>query len=272
MRHSCPKIPLAEESPKDRVKGPGHEERDAKRMKQLKPMRFRVLVEAGQIPLDYAKDRYWVTIRMPFDPVEVWPERKHMRVLGTINGFPFRTSLFGSRTAGYLMMINQTMQKKAKAVPGSMAELVIEPDLEDRSATPPQELAKLLKADREVKKWFEKLNYSMRKYICDRVDEPKSAETRVRRAEQWVECLMLAMEGEIEPPPVLQAIFRRQPQARAAWDAQTPIQRRNQLLQIFQAQSPEARLRRAEWAVTRALGGPNSKPASKRSLDEEEYG
>jgi uncharacterized protein YdeI (YjbR/CyaY-like superfamily) len=240
-------------------------------MKQLKPMRFRVLVEADQIPLDYAKDRYWVTIRMPFDPVEVWPERKGMRVLGTINGFPFRTSLFGSRTAGYLLMVNQTMQKKAKALPGSTAEIVIEPDLEDRSATPPQELAKLLKADREVRKWFEKLNYSMRKYICDGVAEPKSADARVRRAEQWVECLMLTMEGEIEPPPVLQAVFRRQPLGRAAWDAQTPIQRRNRLLQIFHAQSPDARLRRAEWAVARALGGPGSKTGSKRSAAEEEY-
>jgi uncharacterized protein YdeI (YjbR/CyaY-like superfamily) len=240
-------------------------------MKQLKAIRFRAQLERGLIAQDHSEGRYWIAIRMPFDPAEVWPERKGMRVLGTINGFPFRTSLFGSRTAGFLLMVNQTMQKKANAVPGSTAEIVIEPDLEDRSATPPPELAKLLKADREVRRWFEKLNYSMRRYICDRVAEPKSAETRVRRAEQWVECLMLTMEGEIEPPPVLQAVFRRQPQARAAWNAQTPIQRRNQLMQIFHAQSPEARLRRAEWAVARALGCPNSKPASKRSLDEEEY-
>jgi uncharacterized protein YdeI (YjbR/CyaY-like superfamily) len=214
--------------------------------------RFRGKLESGLIPQDLSEGRYWVAIRMPFDPSRAWPERVGMRVRGTINGVAFRTSLFGSKTLGYLLMVNKTIQKQAKAGPGSTAEIVIEPDLEDRSADPPPELVKLFKADRAVKKWFDKLNHSMRKYICDAVAERKSAESRVRCAEQWVECLMLAMDGEIEVPPVLQFAFRRYPDANAGWDAMTPIQRRSQLLGIFQAQSPEARQKRADRAAAEA--------------------
>jgi uncharacterized protein YdeI (YjbR/CyaY-like superfamily) len=231
---------------------------------------FRAQLESGLIAQDHSEGRYWTAIRIPFDPVEVWPTRKGMRVRGTINGFPFRTSLFGSHASGHLLMVNKTMQKGAKALPGSMANIVIEPDLEDRSATPPPELAKLLKSDRSVKKWYEQLNYSMRKYMADAVDEAKSSEARQRRAEQWVETMMLAMEGEVEPPPILQIGFRRQPQARAGWDAMTPIQRRNQLLGIFQCKGPEARAKRAEKTVAEAIRMGNRKTGAKPALDSEQ--
>ena len=230
--------------------------------------RFRGKLEHGLIPQDLSEGRYWVAIRMPFDPTKVWTERVGMRVRGTINGVAFRTSLFGSKTLGYLLMVNKTIQKQAKAGPGSTAEIVIEPDLEDRSADPPPELVKLFKADRAVKKWFDKLNHSMRKYICDAVAERKSAESRVRCAEQWVECLMLAMDGEIEVPPVLQIAFRRYPEAHAGWDAMTPIQRRSQLLGIFQAQSPEARQKRADRAAAEAARVAGRRAGSERSEDE----
>jgi uncharacterized protein YdeI (YjbR/CyaY-like superfamily) len=214
---------------------------------------FRGQLESGLIAQDHSEGRYWTAIRIPFDPIEIWPVRKALRVRGTINGFPFRTSLFGSRASGLLLMVNRTMQKEAKVKPGSIANIVIEPDLEDRSAAPPPELAKLLKSDRSVKKWYEQLNYSMRKYIADAVAKPKSAEARQRQAELWVERMMLTMEGEVEPPPILQAAFRRQPLARAGWDAMTPIQRRTHLLAIFLNQSPQARAKRAKKTITEAI-------------------
>jgi uncharacterized protein YdeI (YjbR/CyaY-like superfamily) len=93
----------------------------------------------------------------------------------------------------------------------------------------------------------------MRKFISDTVREPKSAEARVRRAEQMAERMMLAMEGEKILPPILQVAFRREPLAQAGWKAMTPIQRRNHLLGIFYYQSPEARERRAQKAVAEAV-------------------
>jgi uncharacterized protein YdeI (YjbR/CyaY-like superfamily) len=195
----------------------------------------------------------WVIARVPFSPAKVWKTRHGMRVKGTINGFAFRSSLFGSAEKGYVVLVNKTMQKGAQAYAGEMAEFTLEPDLEERSATVPPDLAKLLKQDRSLARWFEALSYSLRKFICDTVREPKSAETRQRRAEQMAERMMLAMEGEHTLPPILQLAFRRAPRAQAGWDAMTPVQRRAHLLGIFYYQSPEARERRAQKAVDEAL-------------------
>lgn len=240
----------------------------AKTQSAPKPMRFRAKVESGLVSQDRSENRYWTGIRVPFQPTEVWPKRRGMSVRGTINGIAFRTFLFSSRTHGYLLLVNKTMQKQAGAVPGTTAEIVVEPDLEDRTAKPPAELAKLFKEDRAVKKWFDALNYSTRRYICDAVEQRKSAESRTRCAEQWVECLMLAMDGEIAVPPVLQMAFRRYPGASEVWPKLTPIQRRTQLIAIFQAQSPEARAKRAERAAAEAAR--RSKQASKSTSRDDE--
>ncbi len=195
----------------------------------------------------------WVIARVPFDPAKVWKSRRPLRVQGTINGFHFRTSLFGSAQGGYILLVNKQMQKQGGVLMGGVAEFTLEPDLGEREAVIPDELAKLLNKDRPLKKWFEDFSYSNRKAIGDWIREPKSISARVHRAEQIVERMMLSMEGEHETPPILQAAFRREPQARAGWLAMTPVQRRSHLMGIFGYQSPESREKRAGKAVAEAL-------------------
>ena len=57
------------------------------------------------------------------------------------------------------------MQKGAKVAVGGLAEIVLEPDLEERTVRYTPELAKLLKQDRALKRWFEQLSNSARQYI-----------------------------------------------------------------------------------------------------------
>ena len=97
--------------------------------------------------------------------------------------------------------------------------------------------------------------------------EAKGAVSRAERAERIAERLLLALEGEQELPPILQAAFRRQPLARSGWEAMTAAQRRSHLLGIFYYQSIEARELRAEKAVTDALRVAR-KMASRLTVDE----
>ena len=203
----------------------------------------------------------WVIAHVPFSPAKVWKTRKGMRVKGTINGFAFRTSLFGSAEKGYVVLVNKQMQKGAQAYAGEMAEFTLEPDLEERGAPIPPELAKLLKQDRALERWFNALSYTYRKYMSEDVRKPKSPEARQRRAEQLAERMMLTMEGEHTLPPILQVAFRRAPLAQKGWEAMTPIQRRAHLFGIFYYQSPEARERRAQKAVEEALRIAKERPA-----------
>lgn len=218
--------------------------------------RFRGLLQPDGTGLN------WAVVRVPFDAAKVWPERNGMKVRGTINGFAFRTSLFGSASGGHVLLVNKQMQKGAGVRVGGTAEIVLEPDVEERVATVPPELEKLLKQDRALKKWFEGLSYSMRKYVQDSVHAPKSPAARLRRAEQEAERMLLAMEGERVLPPILQAAFRRSPKAAEGWKAMTPVQRRGHLLGIFYYKSPEARQKRAEKAVAEAVKRAGSEPVA----------
>ena len=104
-----------------------------------------------------------------------------------------------------------------------------------------------------MRKWFDAMSPSMRKGFAQLVDGAKSLETRRVRAEKVAETVMLAMEGELEPPPILRAAFQRQPLARTGWDAMTPTQRRSHLLGIFFPGTVEAQARRAAKAVEECL-------------------
>jgi hypothetical protein len=195
----------------------------------------------------------WTIVTVPFDPAKTWPRRKGLRVRGTINGFPFRTSLFRSRDGSHFLLVNKKMQKEGGVRPGHLADVVLEPDLEDRPATTPPELDKLLRRDRALRSWYEQLSEYLQRWIGEQVAQPKSAEARTARAEMMAERMMLAMEGERVTPPILEALFQGQPKARQGWHWMTPVQRRGHLLGIFYYQGPESRQKRARQAIESAL-------------------
>jgi uncharacterized protein YdeI (YjbR/CyaY-like superfamily) len=217
-------------------------------MVESKPKTFRAVLEPSGDALR------WVIARVPFDPGEVWPVRRGRRVRGEINGFAFRTALFPEAGGKkHVLLVNKKMQAGAHAKAGDRVQIRLEPDLDEREAAVPVELSKALKADRDLRRYFDALNPSTRRYVGNWVAEPKSAESRTSRAEQTAEWLFLAMEGEREIPPILRVAFQRQPAAREGWEAMTPARRRNHLLGIFHYQSAEARERRTRSAVEDAL-------------------
>lgn len=184
---------------------------------------------------------------------------------GEIEGLAFRTSLFAfAQGGGHFLLVNKKMQSGANARVGSRVRIWLEPDLEERAILLPAELARELNSDRRLRRWFDRLSDSMRREIGKWADEPKTAESRRKRAERLAERLMLTMEGEEEPPPVLRAGFLRNPAARDGWFALTPTQRRNHLLGIFYYETADARERRAAKAIEDALRAAKRKAEAAR--------
>lgn len=195
----------------------------------------------------------WVIIRIPFDVSKVWGVRSRLRVKGEINGFPFRTALFPTGRGFHFLLVNKRMQAGADARPGSAAYFRLEPDLEERKAIMPVELKRAFSQDRSLQRWFDNMSYSMRRWICDQVAQPKSAAARVRRAERIAEQLLTTMEAERDLPPILKAAFARDPRAWEGWQRMSPTHRRHSLLSIFHYRSPEARNRRIDKMLEEAL-------------------
>jgi uncharacterized protein YdeI (YjbR/CyaY-like superfamily) len=197
----------------------------------------------------------WIIARVPFDPVKVWPKRRGLRVRGEIEGFAFRTSLFAyAGGSGHFLLVNKKMLAASNSSIGSLVHVTLEPDLDEREVLLPPELVKTLKqADRRLPSWFNRMSDSHRREIGKWIAEPKSAASRLHRAEQMAVRLLETMEGETDPPPVLRAAFLRQPLVEAGWKAMTPIQRRGHLLGIAYYRTADARERRAAKAVEEAL-------------------
>jgi uncharacterized protein YdeI (YjbR/CyaY-like superfamily) len=196
----------------------------------------------------------WVVARLPFDVEAAWKKRVRLRVKVEVGGQVFRTSLFAdAHRGGHFVLVNKKMQKAAEAKVGAMVDFTIAPDLEERTPEIPPELAKLLKTQKRLTKWYEGLSESTRWEIAKWIHGVKGAEARERRAEQIVERLMLTMEGEKELPPVMEVAFRRTPAARKGWEKMTAVQRRGNLMAVFYYQSPEAREKRVRKVVEDCL-------------------
>ena len=207
-----------------------------------------------QAELELLRSRLrWVIVRVPFEVYTVWGTRGRLKVRGEINGFEFRTSLFPTREGEHFMLVNKRMQTGARAGPGAKVRVRMEPDLEERVVVVPAELKRILNKERPLRQWFEKLNYSTRKYLCSQVAEGRAEATRKRRAEQMAEFMMTAMEGERELPPILRVAFAENPGAEEGWAQMSASHRRAHLMGVFYYSGPESRARRVAKVVEEAL-------------------
>jgi uncharacterized protein YdeI (YjbR/CyaY-like superfamily) len=197
----------------------------------------------------------WTIARLPFDPSAAWKKMVRLRVVVEMGGQQFRTSLFPfSNEKGYFVLVNKQMQKAANARLGTMVDIAIAPDLEEREAPMPPELAKLLKGQKTLHKWMnENLSDSTRLEIGKWIDGVKSPEARQRRVDQMAERLMLTMEGEKVLPPILEAAFREHPAARKGWNAMSPSHRRSHLMGVFYYQTPEGREKRVAKVIEECI-------------------
>ncbi len=176
-----------------------------------------------------------------------------IKVKVEINGFSFRTTLFPTADGVHILLVNKRMQRVARVRAGDSASFQIERDVEARVVTVPDPLKSILAEDRSFRRWYDRLNHSTRNDIAKWVSEPKSAEARVRRAEQIAERLLAVMDAERELPPILQVAFARNPRAREGWDRMSIARRRSHLLGIFYYRTPEGRQRRIEKMMDDAL-------------------
>jgi len=195
----------------------------------------------------------WVIVRLPFSVEKRWKTRGTLRVNVEVNGFQYRTALFPTRMGQHFLLVNKKMQKAARIALGSTAEFTLTPDFAPRVIQVPKELETALSEDRALRKWFDRLSYSARKWLVDPIADAKSLDTRRKRAERVAETVMEAMEAEHDLPPMIRLAFSRHPGAEQAWRKLTETQRRHNLLAVFFYRTPESRLNRLNKLIEQTL-------------------
>ena len=119
-----------------------------------------------------------ISIRLPFDPDEVWGDKDRHYVAGSIHGFRVRGSLVRRDDAPYLEL-GPAWCRSGIVAAGDRVAVRLEPEGPQLDDLGP-ELRAALEADPAARRAFESLATFYRKAIVREVDGVKRPETRQR--------------------------------------------------------------------------------------------
>ena len=139
----------------------------------MKPLKFKVKL-FGQEGSSVA------ALKPPFDVVDVFQRKGRVPVKGTINGFPFRSSLMNMGD-GHMMVVNAELRTGAKCKAGDTVSVVMELDTEERTVELPAYLKEIIAADPTTKEAWNKLSFTHQKEHVRAIEGAKREETREKR-------------------------------------------------------------------------------------------
>jgi uncharacterized protein YdeI (YjbR/CyaY-like superfamily) len=208
------------------------------------------LIKLGGPAGSRAPELKWKVLDVPFDAKKAFGKAGKIPIKGTVNGFEFRSSLFPRKNGLHFLLMNKTMQKEAGGISlGDEVHVEIELDKLERTVDIHPDLKKVISKEKGMLKYYEGLSYSMRKYFSDSIAQVKTEVTRKKRVEELAVILMEMRDGEISPPPILEAEFALNPKAREGWEKFSPSHKRSHLWGIFYYKQPDSRRRRLMKAI-----------------------
>ncbi|MCE3278411.1 MAG: hypothetical protein K0S44_602 [Bacteroidetes bacterium] len=124
----------------------------------------------------------WIVVKIPFDVKKTYGSAGYIRIKGTIEHLPLKTSLMPMGEGVHCFPVNLGMRKEIGKDAGDSVSVVIEQDNEKPVLEIPIELKQAFKASKEAKKMFDSFSPSMKKEHCRYISEGKKEETRINRA------------------------------------------------------------------------------------------
>ncbi|MGH9500931.1 MAG: DUF1905 domain-containing protein [Terriglobales bacterium] len=119
-------------------------------------------------------------VNAPFDVKEVFGTIARVPVRGTINGFPFRSSLMPMGGC-HFMAVNRTMREGAGVKAGDTVSVVMERDTAPRVVEVPSILKKALAKNKTAQTNWKQYSFSNQKEMALAITGAKQEETRARR-------------------------------------------------------------------------------------------
>ncbi|MGB8322199.1 MAG: YdeI/OmpD-associated family protein [Candidatus Acidiferrum sp.] len=146
-----------------------------------KKLRFRAKIEGKEAGVVAA-------ITPPVDVIEYFGTRARVPIRGTINGFPFRSSLMPCGNAR-MMPVNKTLCQGAGVKPGDIVDVLMERDEEERTVEAPPELKKELAKNKKATERWETLAFTHKKEMANSISGAKQEETKKRRLAKVMQVL-----------------------------------------------------------------------------------
>lgn len=143
-------------------------------------MKFRAVLEST--------GRTTTGITVPDEVVEALGGGGKPKVVATVNGYAFRTSIarMGDR---YLLGVSAERRTAAGVSAGDVLDVGVELDTAPRTVDVPDDLAAALAAEPAARQFWDTLSYSNQQWHALQVTGAKSADTRARRVARSIQML-----------------------------------------------------------------------------------
>ena len=128
------------------------------------------------------------TLKPPFDVVAVFERKGRVPVKGTINEFPFRSSLMNMGD-GHMMVVNAQLRAGAKCKAGDTVAVLMELDEDKRTVARPANLMKIIDCDPKAREFWPKLSFTHQKEYVREIEGAKRIETRDKRVAAMMNAL-----------------------------------------------------------------------------------
>jgi len=128
-------------------------------------------------------------IDIPFDVEKTFGSRGRVPVRGTLNGAPYRSSVFRMGGDCHFMVVNRQMRAAAGVKGGETVPVTMQRDTEPRVITPPADFARVLKSNKDAQATWGRLSYTHQREHVQNIEDARKPETRQRRIEKSVQLL-----------------------------------------------------------------------------------
>jgi len=131
----------------------------------------------------------WIYVDIPFDVERAFGARGQVKVKGTVNGSPFRSSLMPRGDGTHFLVVNKSVRDAAKAAVGASVRVAVEPDTAPRVLELPPDFARALAKNKAARSAWDLFSASHQKEYVGHITEAKKEETRARRIETTIVAL-----------------------------------------------------------------------------------
>jgi hypothetical protein len=145
------------------------------------PFEFRVKLEGDSKSEGAA-------VRPPFDVPTIFGTKARVPVRGTINKFPFRSSLCNMGT-GHFFPVNKELRAGGKCKAGDLVDVVLERDKEERVVEVPASIKKIIATNKTAQATWDSLSFTHKKEWVRAIEGAKKEETRQSRIEKMMSAM-----------------------------------------------------------------------------------
>lgn len=126
----------------------------------------------------------WTYFNIPREVAIAFGLKRQIRVKGTINGYPFRSTALAKGDGMHYLVVGKSIRDQIQAAHGEMVLVIMESDNEEREVVLPEALMQALVSNPLAREAFEKLSYLHKKEYVNWVLGAKQEATRQRRIEK----------------------------------------------------------------------------------------